>query len=170
MKFNTAIDTILYGLDYEKWHKRYDAKDAYIFLGCEGRFIRRTCWPEGVYVTCAKIFDWPNYIKRPSENIILCDFSQYPIVYPTMDAEDVSENDWEVWDFIPNGKAKVDIEKGFYGFWSKFEHKFVSGPSGTCQETSELLPYWDNKEKKYIKLNYAFEKHYQDTLLKDIRQ
>ena len=79
MNFNAAIDTIIYGMDEEKWRNRYDSKDCYIFMGCEGRFIRRSSWSDGIYATCATIFDWPKYIKHPNENIVLCDFSQWPL-------------------------------------------------------------------------------------------
>lgn len=169
MKFNTAIDTIVFGMDEEKWRNRYDAKDYYIFMGCEGRFMRRATWSSGLYITNSIIFDRPKYVKSPVENIVLCDFSQYPIAYPVLKVEDVEANDWEVWDFIPNGKAKVDLENGLYGFWSKFEHKFARDSEGVVQEIDELLPYWDKKEKKYIKLNKAVESHFIDSLRKDIR-
>lgn len=137
MTFDKAMDLVL-SMYQPRWTKRYDPNPLYIFLGCEGRFMRRKCWAEDTYITSSRIFGTLPGCKSMKNDIVCINMSNDDLVF--FDDEDVSDDDWEVWDFIPSGKTKVNPEGNLYGHWSQKRHMFEYNPkTNQIEETPILL-------------------------------
>lgn len=110
MKFEEAVK-LLNSVNMEKWNSRYKPNDKYIYMGCEGRIMKRNFWKDTFFFSSNLLNrDWfENKTIFPKNKLI------FVSVNDNLPFADKRTDDWEVYDIMPNDIVKVEI--GEVGLW-----------------------------------------------------
>lgn len=112
MKFDEALK-MMNNVNIDKWFTRYKPYDKYLFMGCEGRIMRRSFWKESDYFILSNMLTRKQFEDKsvfPKNKLIFISNSN------DLPFADKKATDWEVYDLIPNQRIKVNIgEKGYWG-------------------------------------------------------